>query len=141
MIRYLSLYDIMNSSIGAKAVRDGTEEDFKSFLWAAGFDTSKPIERQEVLHRPVSAKTNEPVFGMRFVGTERSDDEWSKSGLRSFEARMEDYRQNNFELYKEMTRMNYHHNHTGSLIDHMKNKGSTLPYYDQISGNLDEEEI
>jgi len=138
MIRILSLFDIMNIPDGAKIVRTGTEEQFKTFLWSVGFDTSKSIEHQQVLHRPITAKTNEPWYGMRFVGTERSDTEWVRSGNRSFEARMEDYRNNDPELYKEMSRMNYHHNHTGSLIDHMKNKGSELPYFNTMNG---EEEL
>lgn len=130
MIRSLSLYDIMNDPKGREIVQSGNEQDFKDMLWQLGFDVNKPIERQEVMHRPMSAKTNEPVFGMRFVGTERTDGGWAKS----FDARMEEYRQNDFELYKEMTRMNYHHNHTGVLIEHMQSKGSLLPYHGEISG-------
>lgn len=141
MIKYISLYDIMNAPGGAELVRNGTEEDFLNFLLAIGFDVNKPIERQECYHRPITRKTNEPVFGMRFVGTERSDDEWRKSGLWSLDARLEEYRQSDFELYKEMYQMNYTHNFTGAIINHIisrgslhDNKGSLLPYYDQISG-------
>lgn len=134
MIKYISLYDIMQSPEGAALVRDGTEEDFLEFLNALGFDTNKPIERQECYHRPVTAKTNTPVFGMRFVGTERGDAEWRDSGMWSLDARLEEYRQNDFELYKELYQMNYTHNFTGAIIDHIISKGSLLPYYDQISG-------
>lgn len=137
MIKYISLYDIMAIPQGAAMVRDGTEEEFLNFLWAIGFDKNKPIERQEVYHRPFTSKTNEPVFGMRFVGTERSDDEWRKSGLWSMDARLEEYRTNDFELYQQMYQMSYSHNFTGAIIDHIINKGtrgSHLPYYDQISG-------
>jgi hypothetical protein len=134
MIKYVSLYDIMNSPEGAALVRDGTEEQFLEFMSTIGFDTTKPIERQECYHRPLSSKTNEPQFGMRFVGTERNDEGWRTSGRWSLDARLEEYRQNDFELYKEMYQMSYHFNHTGALIGHMLNKGSQLPYYDQISG-------
>ena len=140
MIKYISLYDIMNSPEGATLVRNGTEEDFLQFLHAIGFDTNKPVERQEVYHRPITAKTNQPVFGMRFVGTERSDDEWRKSGAWSLDARMEEYRNNDFELYKEMYKSSYHFNHTGALIQHMMSKGSQLPYYNEISGESLEDE-
>lgn len=134
MIKYVSLYDIMSFPKGAELVRNGTEEEFLDFMWAIGFDTKKPIERQEVYHRPLSSKTNEPVFGMRFVGTERNDEEWCASGMRSMDARLEEYRNNDFELFKELYQMSYHFNHTGALIGHMLNKGSQLPYYNQISG-------
>lgn len=139
MIKYVSLYDIMSIPEGAKLVRDGSEDEFMTFLWSVGFDTSKAIERQEVYHRPITRKTNEPVFGMRFVGTERSDADWQASGLWSLDARLEEYRNNDFELYKEMYQMSYTHNFTGAIIEHIINagnqlKGSQLPYYDQISG-------
>jgi hypothetical protein len=134
MIKWLSLYDIMNSPEGAALVRDGTEEQFLEFMHAIGFDTNKPIERQECYHRPFTRKTNDPVFGMRFVGTERNDDAWRKSGMWSLDARLEEYRATDFDLYQEMYRMNYHFNHTGALIGHMLSKGSQLPYYNQISG-------
>lgn len=136
MIKYISLYDIMSSPEGAALVRDGTEEDFLQFLNNIGFDTSKPVERQECYHRPLTRKTNDPVFGMRFVGTERSDDEWRESGLYSMDARLEEYRQNDFELYKELYQMSYTHNFTAAIIDHIISKGSLLPYYNVISGEV-----
>lgn len=134
MIKYISLYDIMSSPEGAALVKDGTEEDFLAFLYAIGFDTSKSVERQECYHRPLTRKTNDPVFGMRFVGTERSDDEWRSSGMYSMDARLEEYRQNDFELFKELYQMSYTHNFTGAIIDHIISKGSLLPYYNEISG-------
>jgi hypothetical protein len=134
MIKYISLYDIMATPEGVAMVRDGTEEEFLQFLFTIGFDTNKPVERQEVYHRPITAKTNEPQFGMRFVGTERNDDDWKKSGGWSLDARLEEYRANDFELYKELYQMSYTHNFTGAIIGHIISKGSLLPYYDQISG-------
>lgn len=134
MIKFVSLYDIMYCPAGAQLVREGTEQDFLDLLYCLGFDTTKPLERQEVWHRPLTSKTNTPIFGMRFVGQERNDDEWRNSGLRSMEARLDEYRQTDFELFKDMFQASYFHNFTGAVISNMINKGSLLPYYDTISG-------
>lgn len=126
MIRYISIYDLMQDDYAASVVRSGDEAKLKTLLWTIGFDTSKDIERQEVYHRPLSRKDQSPIFGMRLVGTERSDQAWKTSGNWSLDARLEHYRENDPEFYKDLVSMSYQHNFTGEIVDHIKTKGSTI---------------
>lgn len=124
MIRIISLYDLMQDTKIAEIIRGGNEEQFLTVLWGMGFDTSKTLEHQECYHRPETAKDNTPIYGVRILGTERSDAEWKKSGYWSTEARMEQYRDEDPELYKQLQQMSYVANFTGDIIEHMQNKGS-----------------
>lgn len=58
---------------------------FKTILHGMGIDTSRAIERQDGLqHRN---RLNEIVICSRYVGYERTDDEWINSGYASQTAR------------------------------------------------------
>lgn len=54
---------------------------FKTILHGMGIDTTRPVERQDGLkHRN---RLNEVVICSRYVGYERTDDEWINSGYAS----------------------------------------------------------
>lgn len=54
---------------------------FKTILYGMGIDTSRAIERQDgLLHRN---RLNEIVMCSRYVGFERTDEEWITSGYAS----------------------------------------------------------
>lgn len=60
-------------------------EEFRKIMYSLGMDTSYPIIRQEGLkHRN---RLNQVVKCTRWLGEERLDDEWIKSGYASVEAK------------------------------------------------------
>lgn len=128
MIRYVSLYDIMNDPVGSEIVRNGDEYELIDFLHTIGFDIDKKIERQSVFHRPLTRPQHDEFYGLRFVGTERVDEQWRNSGHMSQEARMEIYRREDPEKYIELSRMSYYPNYTGAILDHIRNKGSVVEH-------------
>lgn len=146
MIRYVSLYDIMNDPVGNDIVKHGDEYELINFLYTLGFDIDKKIERQQVYHRPLTRESHDPFFGMRFVGTERVDEQWRNSGHMSQEARMEIYRREDPAKYIELSRMSYYPNYTGNIIEHIKNKGSVVEHnkvnFEEIEEDfLDDERV
>lgn len=66
---------------------DNNPEDFKTLLWGLGINVNMPIERQDgFCHRN---RFNEVVICTRWVGYERLDKDWIKSGYASREAKNE----------------------------------------------------
>lgn len=60
------------------------ESTFPAFLYSLGMDVSKPYTRQDALqHRN---RFNEIVVCSRWVGEERTDEQWINSGYASREA-------------------------------------------------------
>ena len=83
---------VISASEIAEIVKDFTyewvekyPEEFKQILFQAGMDIRQPIELQEnILHRN---RMNKTVQCDRWVGNERTDNEWVYSGCASKEAR------------------------------------------------------
>ena len=60
---------------------ESKEDEFKEFLYSLGLDVDKPYLRQDALqHRN---RLNEIVVCSRWVGSERLDEAWVKSGYAS----------------------------------------------------------
>lgn len=57
---------------------------FLDIIEKLGMNTKEPIERQETIQH--KNKLNQVVICDRFVGLERTDEEWIKSGYASVEA-------------------------------------------------------
>lgn len=80
---------IISESEIAKVIPDysfhmETEESFKELLHSLGMDIQKPYSRQDALqHRN---RLNEIVICSRWVGEERTDEDWVNSGYASREA-------------------------------------------------------
>lgn len=63
------------------------QETFKNLLWGLGINVNMPVEKQEgFCHRN---RFNEVVLCNRWVGYERLDEDWIKSGYASREAKNE----------------------------------------------------
>ena len=60
-------------------------DEFLDILYSIGMNTKQPIERQENLHH--RNRFNELVVCDRYVGNERIDPDWVKSGYASQEAK------------------------------------------------------
>lgn len=64
---------------------EDNRDEFLDILYSIGMNTKQPVERQENLHH--RNRFNELVVCDRYVGNERTDPEWIKSGYASQEAK------------------------------------------------------
>lgn len=63
------------------------EKTLSLALFSSGMDIKKGYTYEVCEHRPLSQ--NQPVFGGVYIGNERVDDEWLRSGNASIEVQME----------------------------------------------------
>lgn len=85
-VRSISIIDLAKIPGAVGVIQRNKQEEIATLLHQIGFDTSYGWQLNECLHRPLTAKTNEPFFGIRVEGMERGDPEWLASGLASAEA-------------------------------------------------------
>lgn len=79
--RYISLSDLDYVRASLPSFRNASDVNL---LWLLGLDTNQPYTQQEnIWHRNLQ---NKIVFGMRYFGNERQDNEWLQSGSASREA-------------------------------------------------------
>ena len=92
-------------------------------LYELGIDSkSCAVIEQICLHRPDFFPTTGMYKGKRWIGIERIDQEWLNSGFASDEVR---HARSGFsDLADVLAEMGKHSNHTGDLLNHMKNKGN-----------------
>lgn len=98
---------------------DKHPEDFKKLLWGLGINTNLCVERQDgFYHRN---RFNEIVLCSRWVGYERLDDDWIKSGYASRDAKNES--SNNRMLRDLLTNKS----HRESFVDISKPEDFEVP--------------
>ena len=103
-VRSISIIDLAKIPGAVGVIQRNKQEEIATLLHQIGFDTTYGWELNECLHRPLTAKTNEPFFGIRVEGFERCDPEWIKSGLASAEAILDSCTDKT--LRDELVRMN-----------------------------------
>lgn len=81
-----SMYDLMMYDEVKEAVKKGDVKAFEKCLHKVGVDLKKGYCFAERLHRPIHRDSNTPVMGTIVIFEERTDEEWIKSGLASFDA-------------------------------------------------------
>lgn len=83
-----SFHILMRYEPFKKAVEENNQKEFEKILWEAGVDTYLPYEIISCQHRP---NPNNPLVfnGPLVTGTERSDKEYLKSGIASWEVIVE----------------------------------------------------
>jgi len=83
-IKYISLSEIQTVAawVTPEFVEHNTEP-FEKMLHDLGMDLRYPYETQDCTHRN---RFNNPVTCLRWVGNERTDEEWINSGHASVEA-------------------------------------------------------
>lgn len=86
--RSISLFDLMTDNAARKAIKEENKEELNKILFNLGFDITQEIEYIDCLHRPLTQKGNDPVYGTMIVASERSDSEWMRSGNASWEQRV-----------------------------------------------------
>lgn len=122
MVRYISIYDLLSYEDSKRIVMSGDSEAFKKLLHDIGFDTKEDIEMQECLHRPMVfiAANKTPVYGLRFVGEERTDDEWVKSGHCSHENKLRIIGRTDVGFQRELLNMCSYPKFTLMACDYLK---------------------
>ena len=76
-VRWVSVFDLLQFERSREAILNDDFTEFYNILHEIGIDIDKEIDVQYVTHRPLSTKT--PFTGLRWVGEERRDKEWTVS--------------------------------------------------------------
>lgn len=101
--RAISCWDLMCYEESKEALMGNDEEKIKQILFSLGMDVEQPYDLESCHHRPLLKEDNSPWYGPRFVGVERQDEEYLKSGYASWEAKVA--ASNDPHLRKELRRM------------------------------------
>lgn len=89
MTKVISMYDLMSEASFKKAVIEDDKNKIDELLFLVGVDTTQPYEYIDRLHRPMTLKGNDPVFGPMIEYFPRIDKEWLESDYCSFEDKVE----------------------------------------------------
>lgn len=118
--RSVSFVDLKNSVPGAVGVMErNNHKEVANLLDQLGFDTKLGWEIVWCNHRPLTE--NEPVYGPRVQGYEKSSDEWKRSNLASDECLTDEI---DPTLYSDMVNMSKRANNTAWICDVVKNANS-----------------
>lgn len=101
MTRTLAWKNISLSDLIRCPGYDGTEAKTKEIMWQLGVDTTREIETIVTPHRNMN---NQVVTCEYYLGIERTDAQWIRSGHASIEALYAS--KPDAELQKDMARMN-----------------------------------
>lgn len=115
--RSISLYDLMEYPEATKAIKEQDEEALNKILYDLGFDVAMGIEYEDVYHRPLKRKTNDPVYGTRIVGWERSDPEFLRSGYATWENLLDNC--GDSYLRDDLLSMGQQSNNSAAIIAHI----------------------
>ena len=103
MQRAVSVFDLLNHPESKAVVASGDKEQLEQLLFSIGFDISKEIEEEMCWHRPLY--TNETMYGTRWIGSERTDQEWLKSEFCTFDNRLERVGLKDVGLQRDLLKM------------------------------------
>ena len=110
-------------------------EELLETLHAYGIDTRyNAVLEQRVWHRPEFFPTNAPWLGTRYVGLERSDSHWLKTGCASDDMRI--MRSNFSDLGTTIAEMSRRANPTAQIIEHMRGKQNVPQHKEGDVGGL-----
>lgn len=105
--------DFVLSKVG-KSTKDLSNDEVEAILFQVGMD-KKGVELEEVLHRPMYTKDNEPWMGGRYSGFERQDKEWLYSGKSTLDNVISS--QTDLEHKKDLLMMSRQSNNTAEMIE------------------------
>lgn len=114
--RNVSVFDLAKVPSAVGIIQRNCKEEIDELLWQIGFDPKLGYELNACLHRPLTAKTNEPVYGIRVEGWERSDPEFMKSGFASWENKLE---QLDPHLRDDLMSLSKESNFTADICSHI----------------------
>lgn len=118
--RAVSIFDLKLIPGAIGIIQRNNKEEVEQLLWQVGFDPKLGFEFVDCLHRPLTAKTNEPVYGVRIEGYERWDHEWIESDNSSWEAKIQDI---DPSLRDDLIAMSRESNNTQEILSHIGSKG------------------
>ena len=119
-IRVLSLYDALSFPPSREVVEKNDEGLLYEMLYYLGFDVyEKHYEWQVCYHRPM-LMPNKVIYTGRWVGEERSDDEWINSGYVSEEKRKELILAKDPYLYRDLLERSQYANWSGRMEQYLK---------------------
>lgn len=121
MHRVVSLFDLIQIEKSREAFINNDMTLWYEILHELGFDINRDILEQKCLHRPLS--TNEPFFGIRWIGTERKDEEWLSSPYCTRENKLEVIGIKDLEFQKDLLDMSRYPQWTQRAMEHMKDVG------------------
>lgn len=103
MHRCISVIDLLRHKRSRKAIYESDFMEFYNILHEIGFDINKSIEEQNVWHRALHC--NKPVLGVRWIGVERTDEEWMSSEYCTRENKMKELGKKDPSLVRELEKM------------------------------------
>lgn len=89
MSQVLSFFDLFLDPEFKKAYMNQDKKRVDELLFQVGVDVTKEYNVIERLHRPLSAKTNEPIKGAMLEYSPRQDKQWLKSGYASWDEQLD----------------------------------------------------
>lgn len=103
MQRAVSIFDLLHWESTKQIVHSGNELAFKALMFNLGFDITQEIVEEECYHRPLH--TNKTMFGIRWVGRERTDEKWLSSKECTYDNKLERIGLVDVELQKDLLKM------------------------------------
>ena len=110
----LSFSDLMLVTGWAKAYGEDNKQEIERILFENGLDTAEPYSVEFSQHRNLRGQI---ISCDRYVGEERQDKCWLKSGAASWEVQVEACP---LHLRIELKTMGQQRDSTASIIDHMQ---------------------
>lgn len=103
MQRAISVFDLLNWESTREVVLSGDREKLNNLLFELGFDLKEDIVEEECYHRPMHK--NELMFGIRWVGRERTDEQWLSDEVCSYDNKLERIGLEDVELQRDLLKM------------------------------------
>ena len=118
--KYVSAYDL-HKALNLSSTDNIPNNILLCYLYELGIDTENhAVIEQQTWHRPLSASTNAPIYATRWVGQERTDGDWVKSGNASREVRLG--AAGFTDLADVLGVIGKQSNFTADLIEHIKDR-------------------
>ena len=124
---YLSLSDLLLLDGFAEAYASNDPKQIERYLYQNGLDVEEKYETDEMFHRNLQ---NKAVKCLRYVGFERRDPRWLKSGAASMEAVINSTHDN--EMINDLRNMNrqgysgQHEEMGRRYVQSLKKKGENI---------------
>lgn len=114
--RFVSIFDLAKVPGAIGIIQRNNQAEVDHLLDSLGFDTKLGVTYEDVWHRPLTATTNEPQFGVRICGYEKTSPDWLKSGNASWEVLTENI---DVSLRDDLISLGQQSNFTDSIIQHI----------------------
>lgn len=135
MQRAVSVYDLLTFERSREAILNDDYAEFYNILNELGFDIDRDIDIQKCFHRPLTTP-NKVKEGARWVGTERTDQEWVESEYCTEENKLKLLGLKDYAFAKELEMMGSLPQFTQRAMDYLRTESPFHEY--SIERALDE---